>query len=51
MNVDGSATVFVEQAGVEVPITILGSQDGLALVDGVSDGDRVRIGEPASEVD
>lgn len=51
MNVDGSATVFVGQAGVEVPITILGSQDGLALVDGVSDGDRVRIGEPASEVD
>ncbi|MEW6871688.1 peptidoglycan-binding domain-containing protein [Trueperella pyogenes] len=34
---------------VSTPVNLLGSQDGLALVDGIEAGTRVLVGEPARE--
>ena len=44
-KVDGSTVVFVDDNGirVETPVTVLGSQDGVAVVDGVTDGQRVYV--------
>ncbi|WP_270976132.1 peptidoglycan-binding domain-containing protein [Trueperella sp.] len=49
VDVNGAATLVVEGEGgvVNTPVTVLGSQDGLALVDGIASGTRVRIGDPS----
>ena len=48
LRTDGTATLDVEgdDGVVNTPVTVLGSQDGLALVDGIEAGTRVRIGDP-----
>jgi len=42
---DGLTVVYVDGGGVrvETPVTVLGSQDGVAVVDGVSDGQQVYV--------
>jgi len=44
-KVDGTTVVYVDDNGarVETPVTVLGSQDGIAVVDGVQDGQQVFV--------
>lgn len=39
----GSATEVIDEAGTAIPVTIVGSAGGLAVVDGVSAGTRIRV--------
>lgn len=44
----GGATSVVREDGTRVPVTVIASQDGRALVEGVTPGERLRVAEPIS---